>query len=53
MMLDIRIEQPPDHPLVLSVVPSRLAFKELDATLTQNDSDLNPLVADDEVFRTR
>lgn len=52
-MLDIRIEQPPDHPLVLSVVPSRLVLKELDTTFTQSDSDLDPLVAEDKVFRTR
>ncbi len=53
MVLGIRIKQPPDHSLVLSVVPSRLALKELDTALTQSESDLNPLFAKDEVLRTR
>jgi hypothetical protein len=52
MMLGIRVEQPSDHPLVLRVVPSRLVLKELDTTLTQSDSDLYPLFAEDKVFRT-
>jgi len=53
MVFSIRIKQPPDHALVLSVVPSRLALKELDTALTQSNSDLDPFFPKDEVFRTR
>ena len=53
MMFGIRIEQPPDHSLVLRVVPPRLVLEELDTTLTQSNSDLDPFFAKDEVLRRR
>lgn len=53
MVLCIRVQQPADHPLVLSVVPPRFALKELDAAFAEGDGDLDPLLAEDQILRRR
>ena len=50
-MFRIRVEEPPDHSLILRVVFPRLAFEELNATLAQRNGDLDALVPEDEIFR--
>jgi hypothetical protein len=49
----VRIEQSPDHPLVLRVVPTRLVFEELDAPLAQCDRHLDSFVPKDQVLGAR
>ena len=53
MMLRIGVEQPPDHALVLGMVPSRFSLEKLDALLAQSKRDLHSLVPKNKVFRAR
>jgi len=53
MVLSICIEQPPDHPLILRVVSTRLVLEKLDAALAQCDRDLDPLFPKDQVLGAR
>jgi len=41
MMVRIRIEQPPDHALVLRVTLLRLTFEEFDTSLAQHNGHLD------------
>lgn len=53
MVFSISIEQPPNHPLILRVVSTRLVLEELDAALAQCDRDLDPFIPKHEVLGTR
>lgn len=53
MVLGIRVEQPTDHALVLSVMFPSLALKELNASLTQRDGDFDSFIPKDEFLRAR
>jgi len=53
MVFRVCIEQPPDHPLILRVVPARLVLEELDAALAQCDRDLDAFVPEDQVLGAR
>ena len=44
MMIGIRVEQPPNHPLILRIVSLRLGLKEFNTALAQCDGDLDPFV---------
>jgi len=50
-MLSVRIKQPPDHSLILRVVPLRLGLEKLDASPAQSDGDLHPIVLKHKVLR--
>ena len=52
-MLGIRIEQTPNHSLILRVVSSRFVLEELDTAFAQSDCDLCPLVAEGQLLRPR
>ena len=52
-MLGIRVEQTPNHSLILRVVSSRFVLEELDTAFAQCDCDLYPLFAEDQVLRPR
>ena len=51
MMIGIRVEQSPDHPLILRVVSLRLGLKELNTALAQGDGDLDPFVLKHKILR--
>src|SRR6266567_9054414 len=53
VMLRVRVEQPPNHALILRVVLRGLPFEELDAALAQRQGDLDALFAKHEVLRRR
>lgn len=53
MVFSIRIEQPPDHPLILRVVSTCLVLEELDAAFAQCDRDLDPLLPKGQVLGPR
>ena len=50
-MLGIRIEQPPNHPLILRVASLCLCLEEFGATLAQSDTDLHPFVLKYKILR--
>ena len=52
-MLRIGVKKPPNHSLVLCVVLPRLPFEKLNAALAQRDRDLDALIPEDEVLRSR
>src|SRR6266496_537292 len=53
MMLRVSVQEPPDHALILRVVPSRFGLEEIHAAFAQRDGDLDPLVPEDEILRAR
>src|SRR5260370_22247343 len=53
MVVSIGVKQPPNHPLVLSVVFARLGLEEVHAPLAQRDRDLYALLPKDQVLGTR
>src|SRR2546427_9643139 len=53
MMLRVSVQKPSDHALVLSVVPSRLGLEEIHTAFAQRNSDLDPLVPEDEILGAR
>ena len=50
-MLGIGVEKPPNHPLILGVVLLCLDLEEVDTTLTQGNSDLDPFVLKYKILR--
>jgi hypothetical protein len=50
-MRGVRVEQPPDHPLILGIVLARLVLEELDAAPAQGDGDLDAVLAEDQILR--
>ena len=50
-MLRVSVQEPPDHALILRVVPSRFGLEEIHAAFAQRDGDLDPLVPEDEIRR--
>lgn len=53
MVLCIGIKQPADHSLVLRMMFPRLTLKELDASLTQRNGDLDTFVPKDQILWPR
>ena len=53
MVFGISIEKTPDHALILCVVLPCLGFKELDAALAQSKRYFDPVIAKDQILRTR
>ena len=53
MMVGIRIEQAPNHALILRTMLLCLALEELDAAFAQGDRDLDSLIPEDKIFRGR
>ena len=51
--LGVRVQQPPNHPLVLRIVLRRFALEKLDAALAQREGDFDALIAKCEVLRCR
>jgi hypothetical protein len=49
----VDVKKPPDHSLILRVVLPRLPFEEFNAALAQRDRNLNALIPEDEVLRSR
>jgi hypothetical protein len=52
-MLRIGVKKPPNHSLILRVVLPRLPFEEFNAALAQRDRDLDALIPEDEILRSR
>lgn len=50
-MRGIRVEQPADHALVLSIVFFSLTLEEFDAALAQREGDLDPIVPKYKILR--
>ena len=50
-MLGIGVEQPPNHPLILSLVFLRLGLEEFDTTLAQGDGNFDPFVLKYKILR--
>src|SRR5713226_2101819 len=53
VMPGVRVQQPPDHALVLRVVLARLVLEKLDAALAQRDRHLDAFVPEYEILGTR
>lgn len=53
VVFGVRIERPPDHPLILRVVLARLVLEELDAARAQCDRDLDAFVPKDQALGAR
>jgi hypothetical protein len=53
MVLCVGVEQASDHPLILGVVLQRLALEEVDAAFAQGERDLDSVIPEDEILRTR
>ena len=52
-MLRVSVQEPPDHALILRVVPARFGLEEVHAAFAQCDCDLDPLVSEDKILRAR
>ncbi len=52
-MFRIGAKKPPNHSLMLRVVLPRFRFEEFNAALTQRDRNLDALIPEDEVLRSR
>jgi hypothetical protein len=52
-MFRVGVKKPPDHSLILRVVLPRLPFEEFNAALAQRDRNLDALIPEDEVLRSR
>ena len=52
-MFSVDVKKPPNHSLILRVVLPRLPFEEFNATLAQRDRNLDALIPEDEVLRSR
>src|SRR3990172_225911 len=52
-MFRIGVKKPPNHSLILRVVLPRLPFEELNAALAHRNRDLDALIPEDEVLRSR
>jgi len=52
-MVRIGVEKPPNHSLILRIVLPRLPFEEFNAALAQRDRNLDALIPEDEVLRSR
>jgi len=52
-MFRVGVKKPPNHSLILRVVLPRLPFEEFNAALAQRDRNLDALIAEDEVLRSR
>jgi hypothetical protein len=52
-MFSVGVKKPPDHSLILRVVLPRLPFEEFNAALAQRDRNLDALIPEDEVLRSR
>ena len=50
-MFRISIQEPADHPLVLRVMPCRLALEESDTSLAQCDGDFHAFIAERKILR--
>src|SRR5882724_12792075 len=50
MMLRVSVQEPPDHALILRVVPSRFGLEEIHTAFAQRDGDLDPLVPEDQIL---
>ena len=50
MMLRVSVQEPPDHALILRVVPARFGLEEIHAAFAQGDGDLDPLVPEDKIL---
>lgn len=53
MMVCIRIQQAPDHALILRIVLLGLALEEFDAAFAQGNGDLDALIPEDKILRGR
>lgn len=53
MVLGIRVEQSPNHALILRVVLARFGLEEVYAALAQGDGDLDAFLTKDKIFGTR
>lgn len=52
-MLRIRVEQPPDHALILSIMLPGLTLEKLDASLAQRNGNFDSFISIDEFLWTR
>ena len=52
-MFRVGVKKPPNHSLILRVVLPRLPFEEFNAALAQRDRNLDALISEDEVLRSR
>jgi len=52
-MLSIGVKKSPNHALILRVVLPRLPFEEFNAAPAQRNRDLDTLISEDEVLRSR
>ena len=52
-MFRVNVKKPPNHSLILRVVLPRLPFEEFHAALAQRDRNLDALLPEDEVLRSR
>src|SRR6266702_5927670 len=50
MMLRVSVQEPPDHALILRVVPARFGLEEIHTAFAQGDGDLDPLVPEDKIL---
>jgi hypothetical protein len=51
MMLRVGVQEPPDHALILRVVPARFGLEEIHTAFAQGNGDLDPLVPEDQILR--
>jgi hypothetical protein len=52
-MFRVGVKKPPNHSLILRVVLPRLRFEEFNAALAQRDRNLDALIPEDKVLRSR